>query len=115
MPETTATVDAPEGPSLILVPVWGPKKDGKPFHAVNLRNPENDERPFLLSQGVLGLLAEASDEELQSLREKAKKARLWYLTHRCVLDKETGAFVVVDRDKALSANGKVPKSYGEAF
>jgi len=114
-----AKVDAPKGQPIVLETVWGLTKAGKPFHAINLRDTVDDGRAMQFTQGVLGILAQASDSELIALGEKARKARLWYVTHKAehVRDAKgnpTGDVKLIDRVKgpATSDDGKIR---GETF
>lgn len=116
MSEHTQEKAPDTGPAINLIPVWGQKKNGRPFHGVNVQNPEFPDDPnkgLLLSQGVIDLLSQATPDELVSLREKCRKARLWYTTHRAVLDESTGNVVVVARGKGPAKPARV--GTGDAF
>ena len=112
MPEPSK-VDAPKGPALVVIPVAGLAKNGKPFLGINMVNHENEKRPHILNQGVLGLIATANDEQLRDFREAAKKALLWRMTHRAVYDEANDVVKAVKQTGPAKADGK--RTFGDAF
>jgi hypothetical protein len=114
MSQQTETQAASEGPSVKLIQVWGRKKNGDPFHAINVVNPEHPDDPgkaLMISQGLMGILKDSPDVS-KDLQERIRKATLWYMTHRAISDKETGNVKIVPRKEyaktiARTSSGEV--------
>ena len=109
-PEQAKAADAsPTGNGVLrLVKVDGIKANGRPFIGVNIKC--DDERAPVVSMALMEKVVKADDAELLEFRERCRKALVWRMTHKAILNKQpTGEHdkvVVVSKEKALQARSQ---------